>query len=213
MKVQCPGCSIRLEIPEEKLPPDKRVILQCPKCGEKFPVMREDVSGKTDVTQSQAPQGGRPSEMELADYEEGKDYALVMVANEDTKERLSKALELLGYKAHFEEDFVLGIERLKLYRFNLIILEEDYKGIPILDNPLMHYINQLNMMIRRNMFIVVIGDSLRTLDLMRAYSLSVELVINRKDLERFSQLLSTSMKQKQTFYKVFLETMQEIGKI
>lgn len=213
MKVQCPQCGVRLEIPEERLPLGKKVILQCPKCSEKFPVQREPTSSEAERPDSSEASRKTALDAELPDYEEGQNYAFVMVDSEEIRNELSKELNQLGYRVHFEEDFDLAVQRLKIYKFKLLVFEEIYKGLPITNSPVMEFINQLNMMIRRDMFIVIIGDRLKTLDPMLAYSMSVETVINKKDLSRFSNIVSNAMRQKQTFYKAFIETMQELGKI
>lgn len=213
MKVQCPKCGVRLEIPEERLPLGKKVVLQCPKCAERFPVQREPLPTGSEGSESSEVYRKTSLDPELPGYEEGQEYAFVMVDSEELKNGLLGQISQLGYRVHFEDDFDLAVQRLKIYKFKLLVFEEVYKGVPIIDSPVMEFLNQLNMMLRRDMFIVVIGEKLKTLDPMLAYSMSVETVINKKDLPKFYNIVSNAMRQKQTFYKAFIETMQELGKI
>jgi hypothetical protein len=207
MLVQCNECGVKLDIPDERLPLGKRVLIQCPKCQNKFPVVREGAA---------APE--RPeikprdlTEVELADYEEGKSYAMLLVESQDLASVLYSSLKELGLMVHVEGSPELAVQRLKVYKFQLMVVEDGYKGFPLTQNPVMEYLNQLNMMVRRQMFVVAVGE-FRTLDPMLAYSLSVELAIHRRDMARFKEAFLEVRRWKQTFYKAFLETMEELGK-
>ncbi|MFN3534509.1 MAG: zinc-ribbon domain-containing protein [Desulfatiglandales bacterium] len=212
MKIQCQGCSTKLEIPDERLPLGKRVILQCPKCGERISVIREDKTAQVEVS-GETQQRVYLKGVEIPEYEEGNRYALVIVDSGELKGQLMKEITDLAYRPHFEDNLQIALEKLKAYKFDLLVLQEPVRGVSLISNPVMEYINQLNMIVRREMYLVAIGDGLKTSDPMLAYTMSVELVLNIKDLNRFSKLVSDGIKNKQSFYRAFLETMKELKKI
>ena len=62
------------------------------------------------------------------------------------------------------------------------------------------------------MFVVIVGENFRTMDEMMAFSLSVDLVVNTKDLGRLSMVAQRALAQHERFYKVFMEIYREMGK-
>ncbi len=231
MKVECPNCSARLDIPEERLPVGKKVSVVCPKCNTKFPVFAPGpkITQEPDKIEErpqevQAPEA--PSlfqelpaapptakEYELAMYEEGARHAMILCADGEVSGALLDAMAQMGYKAYMEEDLDLAIGRIKLYKFDLIVIEDGFRGYGIVENPLMQFINSQSMTVRRTMNIVAVSDKVRTMDPMWAYALSVELVVNTRDISNLPSYLEKVLSSKQAFYKAFLETLAEMGKI
>mgnify|MGYP001130700114 CR=1 FL=1 len=215
MQVICPNCNSKLEISDERLPIGKRVAVLCPKCNFKMSIIRE-AQGDQALSPPIKEEGKitPPSiEWELDNYQEGFEYAMVLVQSNESVNKISPPLQELGYKIHLETSPETGVSRLKVYKFSIIVLEDGYKGFSLKQNPVMEYLNQLSMMVRRKMFVVAIGSNFKTADPMLAYSLSVELVINTNDLDSFYDLVKTTIKAKETFYRPFFEVMQEIGKV
>ena len=50
------------------------------------------------------------------------------------------------------------------------------------------------------------------MDHMMAYALSANAVIHSKDMERLSTILKKSISDNEKFYKVFMDTLVEVGK-
>jgi hypothetical protein len=74
------------------------------------------------------------------------------------------------------------------------------------------YINQLSMSIRRRIFLTLIGEDLKTMDEMQAFSLSANLVVNINDIKNLSFIMKKALKEHEKFYKVFMDTLAELGK-
>jgi len=214
MQILCQNCNSKFEIPDEKLPIGKRVAILCPKCSSKISILREAQPGAPtkpplQETQKTAPQ---PAEWELDSYQEGFEYAMLLLESSDAINSITPSLQELGYKTHLETSPETGVARLKIYKFSIIVLEDGYKGLQLKQNPVMEYLNYLSMMIRRKMFVIAIGTNFKTADAMLAYSLSVDLVVNTADLNMFHDLVKSTMRAKETFYRAFFEVMQEVGK-
>jgi len=69
------------------------------------------------------------------------------------------------------------------------------------------------MSIRRKIFFVLLGDQFKTMDNMRAFGASANLVVNPRDLPDLTLILKKAINDNNQFYKVFMDTLKETGKI
>jgi len=60
--------------------------------------------------------------------------------------------------------------------------------------------------------VAAISDKFKTMDDMIAYAISVNAVINPKDLEKLGTVLKKGISDYERFYKVFFDTLVEVGK-
>ncbi len=65
---------------------------------------------------------------------------------------------------------------------------------------------------RRKMFVVLINERFKTMDSMSAFNKSVNLVFNVSDIDHFNQVLKRATDDNTTFYRVFKETLQKVGR-
>jgi hypothetical protein len=63
------------------------------------------------------------------------------------------------------------------------------------------------------MFVALISDRYRTMDNMMALNKSANLVINSKNIDDIGKILSRGITDNEFFYRVFKETLKEVGKI
>jgi hypothetical protein len=68
------------------------------------------------------------------------------------------------------------------------------------------------MATRRNMFVAMISDRFRTMDNMMALNKSVNLIINVKNVEDVGKILSRSITDSEYFYRVYKESLKEVGR-
>ena len=68
------------------------------------------------------------------------------------------------------------------------------------------------MATRRHIFLAIIGNGFKTLNNMQAFSYSVNLVINEKDVDKLAKILKKAIAEHEMFYKVFKESLQAMGK-
>jgi hypothetical protein len=78
--------------------------------------------------------------------------------------------------------------------------------------PVADYLARLNMTTRREMFVVLIGQRLKTADHLQAFIESVNLTLHADDLPQLATLLSRGLTDQKRFYKVFTECLIETGK-
>jgi len=239
MEIICEGCKAKLNIPHEKLPESQRVSVSCPRCGKKLILdttrAKPEVSGAAVVesTESKSP-GDIPGpaieeEVELSQtegtsgydveedsvlnsYEEGVKLALVMNNDKRQTKKIKEALEGLGYRYVQGNNTEKAVGKMRFHRFDLIILSDYFDNVPLEKSHILNYVNHLSMFVRRKIFVALIGEGLRTMDNMMAFAMSANLVVSLNDLDKFSIILKRAVFDNEKFYKVFFDTLKEVGK-
>ncbi len=223
MEIRCENCRTKLNIPDEKIPKGQRVTVSCPKCKGKLTL--DDRSAKAEkpspaVDEKAAPQESRADTAKayagegsaLEFYDEGIKLALVAENDPDQCEKIRPAIEGIGYKYVAAEDTNQAISNMRFHTFDLVILADQFDGIGLGQSPVLQYLNHLSMSIRRRMFVALVGDGFNTMDHMMAFTMSANLVINKRDLDKLAGILKNAVSDNEKFYKVFMDTLSEIGK-
>ncbi len=223
MEIQCENCQAKFNIPDEKIPKGQRVVIPCPKCKNKMTIdtrypeqynQTQEVEQRPEPEQTAADAGydyGEDSALEF--FEEGVKIALLILDDRAEAEKVEKAVEELGYKYVSPKTNREAISKMRFHQFDLIILSDGFEGIEFEQSPILHYLNPLSMAVRRKIFLVLIGDNLKTMDNMMAYSMSANVVVNRKDLDKLPAVLKKAVSENERFYKVFRDVLTEIGKV
>ncbi len=224
MQVQCNKCGKKLVIADKKIPVNTPVAISCPQCKNRI-VLSVDKGDKPakefESVSSNRASGQKASDMDICRhdcndnvfdlYEEGMSSAIIIVDDNGLAERTGRALEALKYKSVFALTSRDAIDKLRLHRFDLLIMDDDFENMPLANNPIIKYINHLSMSVRRQMFVTLISEEVKTMDKMMAFAWSVDLIINMKDIEKISVVLKHAISEHERFYKVFTDTLAEIG--
>ena len=215
MEINCDGCNTKLNIPDEKIPPDQQVTITCPKCkgkmalGPRVSNHRQTTPERSNAGTVQA-LGGDAAALEF--YEEGVKLALVAENDPGQLEKLKEALEDVGYQYVAAENTGQAISKMRFHTFELVIISDGFDGIELAQSPVLQYLNHLSMTIRRRMFVALIGDSFNTMDHMTAYAISANLVVGRRDVDKLTGILKNAIADNEKFYKVFMDTLGQVGK-
>lgn len=229
MEIICTGCNTKLNIPDEKIPRDQTVRINCPKCKTRLTIEQpdtwnentDDLSGTGSFTNKQI----QPQKMfkEAASYEEQEDdYAIeyyedvklaLVMADEPHNRVIKPAVEERGYKFITAPNIREALLKLRYHHFDLIILSEGFDGQEIAGGPILNYLNHMSMSGRRRIFLTLISDRYKTMDEMIAYALSANMVVNTRDIGNLAILLKRGIQEYEQFYKVFLDILQEEGKM
>jgi hypothetical protein len=227
MEVTCESCNSKLNIPDEKVPKGQVVKFTCPKCKGKVTVdgrkaaQAEPASAPEPETppapEEKPPQAKTPGRIdeeaaELGFLEEGVQLALVLPRDPDEDEKIKAAVEELGYKYVTSENTRKAVGNMRIHRFDVVILSDQFDGIDLKQSPVLQYLNHLSISVRRRTFLALVGDDFRTMDNMAAFSLSANMVMNREDLDKMHLILKQGVMENDRFYKVYKETLSEIGK-
>ncbi len=223
MEIKCEHCNAKLNIPDEKIPTGQKVKISCPKCKGKLtlnprePVAEDpESSGHCNENSpkgiSEAARGFKQDGVSLEVFEKEVKLALVMEDDPAMGEKIAQGLEELGYTYIPAENTNQAISKMRFHDFSLLILSDMFDGIKLDQSPILQYLNHLAMSVRRKMFVALIGDSFNTMDNMTAFVRSVNLVINDRDVDKLAGILSNAISDNDQFYKVFRETLMEIGR-
>lgn len=213
MDVTCKSCGTTLKIPDEKLPPNQAVSVTCPKCKGKIRIEPSDrrlVSAKEEFEEAGIEYEDDTSPLEF--FEEGTRLALVLDGDEANVTEITPALEELSYKPILPTSMGEAMAKLRLYHFDLILLSDGFDGQNLERSPITNYLNHLSMSVRRKTFLVLLSQKFKTMDNMRAFGESANLVVNPDDLSSLPLILKKAISDNEKFYKVFMDTIKEVGK-
>lgn len=150
------------------------------------------------------------SDMPFDFVEEGVSTALVCEPEPDLREKIVSALEGMGYRVTRAENAREALKRCRFHNFDVTIVDEKFDTENPEENPFVSYLAQLPMSTRREMFVCLVSDRFRTMDKMVAFNKSVNLVINRKNLDEFATILKTALADEAVFYRIFRETRKRL---
>ncbi|MCX7982392.1 MAG: hypothetical protein N2572_05745 [Syntrophales bacterium] len=142
--------------------------------------------------------------------EEGVSTALVCEPEIEAKEKIIAALENMGYRITKAETAKEALKRCRFHTYHVVVVDEKFEAENPEENAILAYLAQLPMAIRREMFVCLISERFRTMDKMAAFHQSVNLVLNRKNLDDFATILKTALADEKAFYRVFRETKKRI---
>ena len=206
MEITCEHCRAKLNIPNKKIPKDQRVKVNCPKCKKKI-ILHPRNAEHGDYGYREYSE-----DKDLDFFEESSKLTLVMAGNKEHGEKIRSAVESLGYRYITAESTRDAIGKMRFHHFDLIILADGFGGSDLKNSPVINHLNRLSMSIRRKIFLALISYDFKTMDDMMAFALSANVVINPKEMDRFAAILKKALTDNDRFYKVFLDTMAEVGK-
>ena len=104
------------------------------------------------------------------------------------------------------------MKNMRFHVYELIVLNESFENSTIENNHILCYLNFLNMAMRRDIFVVLVGNNFRTMDNMNAFAHSVNIVVNSKDLDQLEMILKKSLADHQQFYRTFEVALRSVGR-
>jgi predicted Zn finger-like uncharacterized protein len=232
MKILCEKCQGEYNIPDEKLPVDKQVGINCPKCKNKIIVKRqkevfqqtpgesefsfafdEEDSTKPsidfDEDESMYDSGEKPFDFVEEEYE----TALVCEADPAIREKIKIALDLMEYSITTTDSTRDALKNMRYHTYDLIVLNERFDTANPDLNGILIYLNRLVMAERRAITLFLLTDRYRTMDTMAAYNRSADAVVNIKDIDKIDTILQKGLNDSAIFYKIFKEYLTLAGKM
>ena len=214
MNIICENCQSKFKIPDEKIPAGRRATVACPKCKGKISLGDKMGAPATKVNVDNANSNGSydASEKPFDFIEEEGLTALVCESNPMVQTTISAALELMEYQITKAESTRDALKRMRYHNYDLFVVNENFDTDNPESNGILLYLERLNMLVRRNMFIALISDRFRTMDNMMALNKSVNLIINIKNVDDIGKILSRGITDNEFFYRVFKGTLKEVGR-
>jgi hypothetical protein len=232
MQIECQFCNKKLNAPDDKVEYGKPFSFVCPGCGSKNTFTPTRRQADLQPAPPPPPEPAQPppppappqgavvagpapapefSSIQMEEMTEGLKAALVAYDSEEVQDMLYQKLSNMGFKPVMAINVRDAVKQLKFGRFNLMLIQEDYYGATLSSNQLIRAVNGLELSIRHDMFIAVIGPSFTSLDDLTAFSLSLDTVINTADLEDLERILISGIGHVQKFYSVYNEMLLKRG--
>ena len=207
MEVICSSCQSKFKVANEKIPAGRRTTVACPNC-----------KGYITLKPQRRSAGSRTSSYNAADkpfdfIEEEGLTALVCESNPMVRKTITNALEILDYQITDAESARDALKRMRYHNYDLFVINELFDTDNPESNGILLYLERLSMTVRRNMFVTLISNRFRTMDNMMALNKSVNLIVNSKNIEDIGKILSRGITDNEYFYRIFKETLKEVGRI
>ena len=231
MQIKCTECEHGINIPDEKVPQGRVFSIACPGCRAKIridqhisaepveepkPFIEEEPEVENEPDHSLGIVLSSESEFDDEDedfpiYDENDKLALIL--DEANKNLWMDVLEETGFRVQFARSPEHAVHKMKFTHYHFVILSENYGNVALEKNPVYRVLVEMPMTTRRNIFFAIMGERFKTLNNMQAFSYSVNLVINEKDLDKLARILKKAISEHEMFYKVFKESLQAMGKV
>ena len=215
MDIICENCQSKFKIPDESIPRGKTATLPCPKCKKTISIKAPETTNvDTDLEADNVTEdfgfeedGYDNSEKPFDFIEEEGKIALVCESDTVIHQSLVSALELLEYHVTEAVDNREALRNLRYKVYDLVVVDEYFGTKDPERNGVLIYLERLHMDVRRNMFVTLISDRFRTMDYMMAFCKSVNLIINKKNIEDVEKILARNISDYEMFYRIYMETL------
>lgn len=221
MRIQCDHCQAVFNVPDEKMPRGKQFKATCSKCRRTIIVEPQGTSIGVDVSLSEVTDAPTAIEADLDTtsaydsplevLEEGAMSALVCVDEPERLKAVKEALDDLNYYSSVASSVKEALSKLRYNQYDLVMLDEEFCGESADNNTILRYLQPMPMSTRRNIFLMLISNQIRTLDNLMAFAKSVNAVINVSDVQKVKLVLERAMADHRRFYKVYRDLVQVIG--
>jgi predicted Zn finger-like uncharacterized protein len=209
LQAQCPDCSTRFQLPDEKVP-DRPFKVRCPKCQNVV-----DLPGKGDDAAappaSPAPEDPKPAaslRREHTGSEQAED-ALIALADAGLAETLTSVLGRLDYNVDVVEDVEEGARLLEQGAYALAVTSRN-NAAPGGPMTLAQRMLRLTPDPRRRVFVVLLSEDFATADGTQAWAAQADLVINPGDAESCENVIRATLTEKKRLYQPYLDARRRI---
>lgn len=141
-------------------------------------------------------------------FEPGDSTALVAFDDPHQAEAVCKQLTAMDYKVHGTDSYEELFIQVKTQPYDLILIQGDYAGWTIEQNEILQAVTKLPAEIRRNEYVVLMGNNLPTNDEMLSFIYSVDLIFDFADMPTFKAVLRRGLARHQDFYHKFREAFK-----
>ena len=145
--------------------------------------------------------------------EEGKETALICETDSGLKEKIGTVLMEANYLITSPESAREALKNMRFHVYQLVVLNENFDTEDPDTNSVLKYLETLAMNVRRDIFVVLLSEKLRTNDNMAAFNKSVNLIVNTSNINDIEGIIKHGLAEHDHFYSVFKESMQKLGRL
>lgn len=144
---------------------------------------------------------GRPFSHVMPDAE----TAMICEQDPVIRDKVVGELKKMGFLVAQPGTYKEALRNMRFHVFNIIFIDEDFDTGVWETNNVLRYLENLNMAVRRQSYVVLVSTTLATMDFLAAYNKSVNLIINKRDIVSVEKILRQAIAEHEDFYHVFKE--------
>ena len=234
MDVLCSDCQSKFRISDDKIPLGKSVSFSCPKCKSRITVSlgdkRDDADQvhaadeTTDVLENVlygTDSGSFDAEKDLSNIiyqydasekpfdfiETERKTGLICESDSEINQSITDVLRSMSYSISNAQNSRDALRMMWYHHFDLIVIDEMFDTDDPEINPVMKQLQELEMSVRRNTYVVIISKRFRTMDHMMAFNKSVNLIINAGNIDQTEQILKRGLSDQEILYQVYKDQL------
>jgi hypothetical protein len=136
--------------------------------------------------------------------------ALLAITSPEPLQAVKTALTGMGYKVHVADTHPLFAARYNQVNYQVVVIEENFAGARLSDNPTLKMIQSLPMVQRRYATFFLIGPTVESLNTMQAFAQSVHCVLNFAELPALVQVVQKTIGENELFLRTFNEAQRRV---
>ena len=136
---------------------------------------------------------------------------LLGISAADILDYAQGVLDQLGYKVHTATSKDEFLDRFSRVQYEIILLEDTFGGVPPDQNESLQTLQLMPMAQRRHATIMLISDTLPSLDSMVAFQNSVHATINRNDLDKLMLIIQQVVNDNTLFLNTYRDVQRNIA--
>jgi hypothetical protein len=136
--------------------------------------------------------------------------ALLAITSPEALHAAKTVLLEMGYKVHVVETHPQFESRYNQVNYHVVIIEENFAGANVLENPSLQMVQALPMSQRRDATFFLIGPTFESLNTLQALSQSVHCVLNFAELPMLKEVVQKTIAENDTFLSTFREVQRRV---
>lgn len=225
MTITCQNCAKKLTLSDkikkgiQQLPPGRLLRLPCPKCGEPIVLDNNGLVTQKKAVGSPAKTAVKPpSPPDITWLKEGTfeeqevvediPQTLILVQPGTERDKITEAVESIGYQAGFAESDEEAMEKMQFVNYASVILHTGFRVGSLEESPFHQFMCDMSMLKRRFIFYVLVGPKFSTLYDLEALAYSANLVVNTLETPQFLTILRKAIPR---YEELFGPLMAEIS--
>ena len=162
-----------------------------------------------DLVGEEIDYSGRPFDFR----DSGIDSSMICEHDPDIRQKIRENLLALNFNVVEPATSKEALKYTTFQTFNVIVVNENFETKQDGINPILQYLEELPMPVRRKTFVVLISAIFATMDYMHTLNKSVNLIINKEEISEIGLILKKEMEENEYFYHVFKEYQSKLGKV